>query len=239
MDRSHYKILANVFRYPTEGYHDRVNACYTMLQQNYPVAATKMERFVDFVNAKSLHEVEELFSLTFHIQAVCYLDIGYVLFGEDYKRGEFLVNMKREQRDANNDCGIELPDNLPNYLVLLAISDDMELVKELASRCLKVALEKMLTEFQASRMAIREKVMKKKQKVVLLKNIEEGNIFQNAIQALLEVVKEDFKGIDYHDEKLHPSLDNVIPNCGTGCSTAESISKTKTSKTETIKTAQL
>lgn len=238
MDRSHYKILADIFRYPAEGYHDRVNACYTFLEQNYPEAATKMVRFIDFINSKSLHEIEEIFSLTFHIQAVCYLDIGYVLFGEDYKRGEFLVNMKREQRDANNDCGIELPDNLPNYLVLLAISKDPELVEELAARCLKVALEKMLTEFQASRMAIRTKVMKKKQKVILLKDIEEGNIFQNAIQALLEVVKEDFKGIEYHDDKLQPSLSNVIPTCGTGCSTTDAL-KIETKTTEPIKTAQL
>lgn len=229
MDKILYKSLANVFRYPKKGYQENVNDCYQLLKVSYPDAASHFERFVEFVNERDLYQIEEVFGVTFHIQAVCYLDIGYVLFGEDYKRGEFLVQMKREQAEVGNDCGIELPDNLPNYLVLLTLIKDQELVNELAVRLLKVALEKMLIEFKASRMEIRNKVIKKKQKTIILEDIKEGNIFQNALQALLTVINQDFQGLSYHDEGLQPSLSNVIPNCGT-CSTTEVIDKTKTVK---------
>ena len=62
---------------------------------------------------------QEYYISTFDVQAICFLDIGYVLFGEDYKRGIFLVNIKKEQIKAGNDCGSELPDHLPNILTLL------------------------------------------------------------------------------------------------------------------------
>jgi hypothetical protein len=48
--------------------------------------------------------------------------LGYVLFAEDYKRGDFLVKVKNEQRKVNNDCGEELADNLPNILTLMVFT---------------------------------------------------------------------------------------------------------------------
>ena len=45
-------------------------------------------------------------------QVLATLDIGYVLFGDDYKRGELLANLNQEHRKANNDCGTELADHL-------------------------------------------------------------------------------------------------------------------------------
>ncbi len=215
MERSQYLILAQLFRYPTVGYHDNVNSCADLLQERYPDAAKSFKRFADYINSKTLFEVEEVFGYTFHIQAICYLDIGYVLFGEDYNRGEFLVNMKREQAKINHDCGEELADNLPHMLQLLAKSDDMELVQELTVRAIIPAVEKMLEEFHQSRMELKAKVMKKKQKAIIMEDIVDGNIYQNAIQALLFVLKTDFEGIEYDDKIAEPSLSNFLPNCGT------------------------
>ncbi len=215
MDKSQYEILSEVFKYPTFGYHNKVNACMLMLQEKYPDAAKSFLRFSDYINSKTLYEVEEVFGFTFHIQAICFLDIGYVLFGEDYNRGEFLVNMKREQAKINHDCGEELADNLPHVLHLLAKSDDLELIQELSVRAVVPAIEKMLEEFQQSRMDLKNKVMKKKQKVIIMEDIVDGNIYQNAIQALLFVLKTDFEGVEYGVKVAEPSLSNFLPNCGT------------------------
>ncbi|MCK5105911.1 MAG: hypothetical protein KAR17_23975, partial [Cyclobacteriaceae bacterium] len=95
-DKTQYHLFSELFRYPVKGYQDRVNQCMSLLQTKYPDAASEMQRFVDYINSKSLESIEEVFGKTFHIQAICYLDIGYVIFGEDYKRGEFLVHMKQE-----------------------------------------------------------------------------------------------------------------------------------------------
>jgi hypothetical protein len=37
-----------------------------------------------------------LFTRSFDVQAVTTLDLGYIVFGEDYKRGELLVNRAPE-----------------------------------------------------------------------------------------------------------------------------------------------
>ncbi len=215
MDKYQYIILSELFKYPKEGYQNKVNECMLMLQEKYPEAATSFERFNDYIKGKTLYEVEEVFGFTFHIQAICFLDVGYVLFGEDYTRGEFLVNMKAEQAKINHDCEEELPDNLPHVLQLMSISKDKDFVEELAVRAVIPALEKMLVEFKASRTELRKKIMKKKQKAIIMEDIVEGNIYQNAIQALLMVLKTDFKGIDFGDEKVEQSLSNFIPDCST------------------------
>ena len=215
MDKQQYITLSELFRYPTEGYIEKVNSCMEMLQEEYPDAAKSFERFHEYINGKTLFEIEEVFGFTFHIQAICFLDIGYVLFGEDYTRGDFLVNMKREQANVNNDCGEELADNLPNVLKLMTISEDKDFVEELGVRALIPALEKMLVEFKAGRAELRKKVMKKKQKAIIMEDIQDGNIYQNALQALLIVLQSDFEGIDFHDEKVEQSLSNFIPDCGT------------------------
>lgn len=218
--RQHYNILANIFRYPQNGYIEAVNECAEMLRISYPEAFEIYKEFLAKVNEKTLFEVEDLFSQTFHIQAVCYLDIGYVLFAEDFKRGDFLVEMKREQRDANNECGEELADNLPNVLSLLPLLTDDNLIEEMGVRVMIPALNKMLKEFDASRMALKTKLRKKKQKVILQENIKHQNLYRYAIEATLKVFEKDFKGIENNDEATVPTLSGAfLPNCGpTGCS---------------------
>jgi nitrate reductase assembly molybdenum cofactor insertion protein NarJ len=220
MRTDQYILLARLFQYPKEGYRENVNRCMNMLRERYPDAAESFTRFHDFVNSKTLYEVEEIFNITFHIQAICFLDLGYVLFGEDYKRGEFLVNMKREQAKINHDCGEELADNLPNVLILMAISNDKEFVEELAIRIVRTDLKKMLEEFKAGRMELRAKIMKKKHKAIIMEeykteNITEGNVFQNALQSLLKVLEKDYQEEKYNEVNVEPSLGNFLHSCGT------------------------
>lgn len=214
-NRIQYSALADLFRYPKIGYIEQVNACASILRENYPRAFIDISPFVDIINQNELFQIEEIFGRTFHIQAVCYLDLGYVLFGEDYKRGDFLVKMKNEQRNANNDCGDELADNLPNVLYLLTLLENEEFMGELVVRIIIPSLQKMLKEFDASRMAIKTKMMKKKQKVIIQENMEYKNIYQFAIQAAIQVLQEDFKDIEYPDNYVKPDLGAFLPSCGT------------------------
>ncbi len=91
-------------------------------------------------------EMEELYTRTFDIQAVCPLDIGYVLFGEDYKRGHLLVKMQSLQNEHHNDCGTELPDHLPNILNLLPKMKQEE-ASEMVAKLVRPALSKMIESF--------------------------------------------------------------------------------------------
>lgn len=219
--RNQYNLLANLFRYPSEGYVEHANQCAALLEQDYPGAFKELKPFIEFVNSHELYEIEEVFGKTFHIQAICYLDLGYVLFAEDYKRGDFLVQMKSEQRKANNDCGTELADNLPNVLTLMAILEDEDFLQEFAERVIKTSLDKMLKEFDQARIALKDKVRKKKQKVILLEDMENKNIYQFALQAIYKVVNADFKEVKYNDPVIVPTLAVDALNCNTGCSTSQ------------------
>lgn len=225
--REHYNVLSNLFRYPQKGYIERVNSAANYLENHYPTASQELKPFVEFVNTHSLHEIEEVFGKTFHIQAICYLDLGYVLFAEDYKRGDFLVQMKNEQRKANNDCGEELADNLPNVLSLMALLKDDEFLEEFAERVMIPALGKMLKEFDEARMALKDKVRKKKQKVILVEDMQNKNIYQFALQSILNVIKEDFKEEKYNDPVIVPTLGLDVLSCNTSCSTTEVPEKKK------------
>ncbi|MBD81468.1 MAG: hypothetical protein CL840_21295 [Crocinitomicaceae bacterium] len=211
----HYPLLGNLFKYPEEGYKEEVNKAWEFLRNHYPHAAKELDPFIELVHRKELFEIEEIFSKTFHIQAICFLDLGYVLFGEDYKRGAFLVQMKNEQRKVNHDCGDELPDNLPHVLALMHNTDDDELRNEMAVLVLIPAVKKMLEEFEASRIEIRKRILKRKHKVLISEHIEGGNIYQNALKAILHVLEKDFAGISYAVEYAAPSSDSFINNCNT------------------------
>jgi nitrate reductase assembly molybdenum cofactor insertion protein NarJ len=217
--RHQYSVLADLFRYPKEDYIENVNACVAYLENRYPNAFNEIQPFFEFVNSHSLYEIEEVFGKTFHIQAICYLDMGYVLFAEDYKRGDFLVQMKNEQRKANNDCGEELADNLPNVLSLMAILEDKEFLQEFAVRVVKPALQKMLKEFDEARIALKDKVRKKKQKVILLEDMENKNIYQYALQAIYKVVDADYEDVNYNDPLIVPTIGVDALSCNTGCGT--------------------
>lgn len=198
-------------------------SCYDYLLTHYPDAAVKMVPFIDYVNGHSDHEIEEVFGKTFHIQAVCFLDIGYVLFAEDYKRGEFLVQMKKEQEKVGNDCGEELADNLPNVLTLFPLLENQDFLEEFAARILKPAIAKMLQEFEESRMKLKDKVRRKKQKVVIMEDLQQKNIYQFALEALSSVVHADFNHVKYNDPVIVPTLGGQIGtvlsgNCDTSCS---------------------
>ncbi len=114
-------------------------------------------------------EMEELYTRTFDVQAIAYLDVGYVLFGEDYKRGHFLVKMQALQREYDNDCGTELPDHLPNILTLLPKMADQQEVEELVGKLVLPAIDKMTQGFK-----------------------ESENPYLEALRTVAEVLKEDY-----------------------------------------------
>ena len=217
---NHYNYLADVFRYPSDKYIDQVNKCGDVLKEKYLSAYNSFSSFLDIINSLDSHEVEELFGMTFHIQAICYLDLGYVLYAEDYKRGEFLVQMKKEQEKVNNDLGVELADNLPNALTLIPLLEDNEFREELVVRMYIPAIESMLKEFDASRIALKTKVRKKKQKVLLREDMQNRNAYQYAIDALYKVLQADFNTEKFVDKKVKTDpLSSFLPNCEGSCAT--------------------
>jgi nitrate reductase assembly molybdenum cofactor insertion protein NarJ len=146
-DLTHYKLLAEMFRYPTEDLKTSCEKWRDIIRAYDPGLILKLDPFTARINEKPLSFQQEYYISTFDVKAMCSLDIGYVLFGEDYKRGIFLVNIKKEQIKVCNDCGSELPDHLPNILTLLPKIEDLDLAEELIYSLLIPAIHEMIIRF--------------------------------------------------------------------------------------------
>lgn len=164
---AHYHDLAELFEYPLDGYSMTVERVLQSLAEACPDAMDDLRRFSELLPVESLRAMQELFTRSFDVQAITTLDLGYVLFGDDYKRGELLSNLNREHREAGNDCGSELADHLPNVLRLLPKLQDSELVDELIQEIVAPAVSEMIGEFTHERIDKKNKAYRKHYKTLI------------------------------------------------------------------------
>ena len=156
-----------------------VQSIYDLLAGRYLLAAAHIDAFAKALptdggpfDPEALDEVQEVFTRSFDVQSITTLGVGYVMFGDDYKRGEMLVNLNRELRDAGIDPGTELPDHLPNVLRLISRWEDRELAAEFVEEILHPALERMIAEFGTRHMEARNGLYKKHFKTLIVSSAE-------------------------------------------------------------------
>jgi nitrate reductase assembly molybdenum cofactor insertion protein NarJ len=183
------------------------------LRERYPQAAAELAALSlglleagDVLGRSGLAEVQEIFTRCFDVQPVTTLSVGYIMFGDDYKRGELMVHLRREQRAAGVDCGNELPDHLPNILRLLAVWPDRVIVEEFVTEILHPALVRMLAEFDVQRTAQRERLYLRHFKTVIAVSTGRATLFARPLRALLSVLRSDFP----LDERAPSELDNAF-----------------------------
>ncbi len=190
---SDYSQLSKLFLYPqNDEYRSEMLKIEHYLMESNPGAALALKPFIDFVERSSIVEMQELFLRSFDVQAITTLDIGFILFGEDYKRGKLLVHLNEEHRKAGNDCETELSDHLPNLLRLLPKMQDEEMRAEIAIFLLLPAVEKMISEFSIDKIEKKDVVYKKHQKVLIETSPNHRTVYQNSLKALFLVLKGDF-----------------------------------------------
>lgn len=106
------RAFAHLLDYPTPQIHQQAEACLAELQPNIE-AAQALETFRRGIEQLPLEHLQELYTVTFDMQPLCYPYIGYHLFGESYKRGTFMAQLN-ETYHAHDFCPQqELPDHLP------------------------------------------------------------------------------------------------------------------------------
>jgi nitrate reductase assembly molybdenum cofactor insertion protein NarJ len=206
---AHYKIIGDMFRYPDE-HHERYSQEFLkMVADELPDRSGSLGQIIEEHLKMSVHRRQEYFMKTFDVQAVCFLDIGYVLFGEDYKRAQLLVNLQSEHKDAGVECGSELGDHLPNVLTLLTKTTNPDFAEELGFIITIPAIRFMLIKFK-----------------------DINNYYKDLLEVLLVFLQRDFKGEELHEyavpehsfngnnEFLIPSPKSAI--CETHCNKPKS-----------------
>ena len=116
----------SIFRAPSSPPAD--GHCWTSCAKTIPTPPSRWSIFSTRFPQRTL-DLQELHTRTFDVQSLTTLDIGYVLFGDDYKRGALLSNLNQEHSRAENDCRGELADHLPNLLRLIPKLKDQDLLE--------------------------------------------------------------------------------------------------------------
>lgn len=192
MAHNYYDMFASLLSYPEKGMLDKVEFAQDFLNKNYPDAAETMIEFTGFAKIILLWKWEEIYTRTFDVQAITTLDVGYILFGDDYKRGELLVNLSKEHTKAGNNCETELADHLPNLLRLLNKVNYSDFKDDLISLIIKPALKKIISEFDSRNIDKKNKIYEKHHRTLIQFENNYGTVYQSLLKTLLIVLNEDF-----------------------------------------------
>jgi nitrate reductase assembly molybdenum cofactor insertion protein NarJ len=125
-----------LLQYPDEGYASRASRIAAL------AGSAPLRAFAEAVSRLTASEIQELFIRTFDLNPACTLEIGWHLFGEQYERGEFLVDDRGLLRRAGVTEIGELPDHLLHVLPLIARMSSPD-AAEFSRRFLAPALTKM------------------------------------------------------------------------------------------------
>lgn len=113
--------LAAAFQYPTPG---RLAELEQMAGEMESGAARRQFRaFVDELRPLSLPEWEELHTRSLDLGPLFVPYVGWVTWGENYQRGEFMAEMKAALEFEGVPMNGELPDHLDPVLRYLAVAD--------------------------------------------------------------------------------------------------------------------
>lgn len=135
-----YDSFAKVLSYPNKDIGFRISDFGFV---NLP----QLEEFKQGVEHLTIEETEELYTRTFDINPVSSLEIGWHLYGEQYERGAFMVQMRQMLHKHFIEETSELPDHLTHVLLLLGRLEQKE-ADEFAAKYLLPSLEKILEGFK-------------------------------------------------------------------------------------------
>ncbi len=161
-----YDLLCGLVAYPDEDYLNKVRHCIDLLQEEHPGSVEGFRSFASEVEKMNVTELEEFYTRTFDINPVSALEIGWHIYGEQFERGAFLVNMRELSRILGVEESSELPDHLTHILTLLGRMEQEDADMFVATYLLP-GLKKMLAGFAGK-----------------------GNVYENALITIRDVLAE-------------------------------------------------
>jgi nitrate reductase assembly molybdenum cofactor insertion protein NarJ len=137
--------FADIMTYPGKDYLEIIQKLDDTLAESHPDIALEFKTFTKYSKEVPLSRLEEIYSNNFDISPACYVYAGYQLFGEGYKRNEFIVGLKAKFREYGFEYGNELPDH---FRILLRFLAEIELFEDTAvdmmRDCMLPTLDKMI-----------------------------------------------------------------------------------------------
>ncbi len=191
MKLNQYQLISTLFDYPDSKYRETMQLVADKLKPVYPLASVELEELLKLLPT-NLYKIQELYTKSFEVQAVTSLEIGYVLYGDDYTRGEVLANLSAEHKAVGNELGGELADHLANVLRLIPKLKDKELLNDLVTLMVAPAVENMMKEYSTTSMKQKEKFYKKQYKTLIVPSVPLG-MYLHLFKALYIMLDSDFE----------------------------------------------
>ncbi len=116
------RVIALGYRYPTLTSADDLAAAVDA--DAHGAIGRSMARFVEAVTALSLDEWEELHTATLDLAPKFVPYVGHVVWGDNYRRGEFMAALNGAMSAVGVDVFGELPDHLEPILRYLSETDE-------------------------------------------------------------------------------------------------------------------
>nr|BAL54611.1 nitrate reductase 1, delta subunit [uncultured prokaryote] len=141
--RGIYNLFAMLFEYPDDHILRRAIELSSHLKACSKGAWQSMETFAEKLKSYSRERLEEIYTSTFDLQPLCYPYAGYHLFGDDYRRSQFMAKLKEHYRQKGFSFEKnELPDHIGVILTYMgSVDEDETVLKE----CLLPVVEKMIS----------------------------------------------------------------------------------------------
>jgi nitrate reductase molybdenum cofactor assembly chaperone len=139
--------FGQILSYPGNNYLREVEVCRNAAAEIDAEAARRLSHFNDVLRCLTVEEAQELYVQTFDLNPICALEVGWQLYGDNYDRGNFLVEMRQELQRYEVPETVELPDHLCHVLPLLARMDSA-MAGSFVRKSVIPALNKMLAAFE-------------------------------------------------------------------------------------------
>jgi len=142
-----YRLFGEILGYPTPSLHNQVDECLSLLTYLDMDAVGLINEFRAFLEITTLEQMEEIYTRTFDLQAICHPYVGYHLFGNGSQRGMFMAGLIEQYNVCRFSVGNELPDHIGIMLHFASTCTNAER-KELVNECVAPAVKKMVSGFE-------------------------------------------------------------------------------------------
>ncbi len=144
-----YLLLAELFEPPRPGCLASAERCGLILALRNPEATRAVARFATWATEASAEQLQEAYRAAFEASPSGCLEVGFQLYGDDYRRGMFLMRIQAASHAhaiAPRLPQRELADHLAPMLRLLAVMSVHEDPRTLAGESVLPACQRLAAQ---------------------------------------------------------------------------------------------
>ena len=179
-ERRIFHLLANLLTYPRSELSDTAATCAALLAPDYADAAACLREFQESVVDVPVSRLQEIYTVTFDLDAVCHPYVGHHLFGESYRRSAFMLGLKERYQKVSLHTGSEVADHLALLVRFLSLCEDPDESEAIMQDALVPALRKMVKE--------KDEVETEGEKLIAGR-VQKPRVYQAILEALLRVLR--------------------------------------------------